>query len=287
MYETQTFISFSGEKEFERVQEISKYIDSINSKFDYSAKHIPVVPDVLVESILLNDFGVKSDDNKMVIGLNFANVTPVLLDYSKQDVLAVSGSTESKEMFVSYLKKTLVQMQIETLILDDYSESFGDVCDESMVSLYSKKVEDIQEMLASLRTTLTERYAERELSGTTAVAHMRPIVLVINSNDAIKYISENSEALEIYKDIVKKYKNLKSMILFTNVENDTITYSSPEVMKMMKDNYQLVIFEDLSNVKLFDVPLAVSRRFKTPLKDNEAYFLSGNTLRKIKTIIKR
>ena len=142
-------------------------------------------------------------------------------------------------------------------------------------------------MLASLRTTLTERYAERELSGTTAVAHMRPIVLVINSNDAIKYISENSEALEIYKDIVKKYKNLKSMILFTNVENDTITYSSPEVMKMMKDNYQLVIFEDLSNVKLFDVPLAVSRRFKTPLKDNEAYFLSGNTLRKIKTIIKR
>ena len=287
LYETQTFISFSGEKEFERVQEISKYIDSINSKFDYSAKHIPVVPDVLVESILLNDFGVKSDDNKMVIGLNFANVTPVLLDYSKQDVLAVSGSTESKEMFVSYLKKTLVQMQIETLILDDYSESFGDVCDESMVSLYSKKVEDIQEMLASLSTTLTERYAERELSGTTAVAHMRPIVLVINSNDAIKYISENSEALEIYKDIVKKYKNLKSMILFTNVENDTITYSSPEVMKMMKDNYQLVIFEDLSNVKLFDVPLAVSRRFKTPLKDNEAYFLSGNTLRKIKTIIKR
>lgn len=287
LYETQTFISFSGEKEFERVQEISKYIDSINSKFDYSAKHIPVVPDVLVESILLNDFGVKSDDNKMVIGLNFANVTPVLLDYSKQDVLAVSGSTESKEMFVSYLKKTLVQMQIETLILDDYSESFGDVCDESVVSLYSKKVEDIQEMLASLRTTLTERYAEREISGMTAVAHMRPIVLVINSNDAIKYISENSEALEIYKDIVKKYKNLKSMILFTNVENDTITYSSPEVMKMMKDNYQLVIFEDLSNVKLFDVPLAVSRRFKTPLKDNEAYFLSGNTLRKIKTIIKR
>ena len=287
LYETQTFISFSGEKEFERVQEIAKYIDSINSKFDYSAKHIPVVPDVLVESMLLNDFGVKSDDNKMVIGLNFANVTPVLLDYSKQDVLAVSGSTESKEMFVSYLKKTLVQMQIETLILDDYSETFGDVCDESAVSLYSKKVEDIQEMLASLRTTLTERYAEREISGMTAVAHMRPIVLVINSNDAIKYISENSEALEIYKDIVKKYKNLKSMILFTNVENDTITYSSPEVMKMMKDNYQLVIFEDLSNVKLFDVPLAVSRRFKTPLKDNEAYFLSGNTLRKIKTIIKR
>lgn len=287
LYETQTFISFSGEKEFERVQEISKYIESINSKFDYTARHIPVVPDVLVESTLSNDFGVKSDDNKMVIGLNFANVTPAFLDYSKQDILAVSGNTESKEMFVSYLKKTLVQMQIETLILDDYSESFGDICDESAVSLYSKKVEDIQEMLASLRTALTERYAEREISGMTAVARMRPIVLVINSNDAVKYISENSEALEIYKDIVKKYKNLKSMILFTNVENESITYSSPEVMKMMKDNYQFVIFEDLSNVKLFDVPLAVSRRFKTPLKDNEAYFLSGNTLRKIKTIIKR
>ena len=287
LYEAQTFISFSGEKEFERVQEISKFIDMVNSKFDYRAKYIPVVPDVLVDSVMEKEFGVKSDETGMVIGLNFADVTPVLLDYSKQNILAISGNTESRDMFISYLKKTIAQMQIETFILDDYSETFGDIRDESSVALYSKRIEDIQEMLISLRMKLSERYAEREVAGMSAVAKMHPIVFFINSNDAVKYISENEEILNVYKDIVKKYKNLKSLIIFTNVENDSISYSSPEVMKMMKDSYQLVIFEELKNVKLFDVPLALSRQFKTSLKENEAYFLSGNTLRKIKTIIKR
>lgn len=97
----------------------------------------------------------------------------------------------------------------------------------------------------------------------------------------------NKSALEAYRDIVKKYKNLKSLIIFTNIENDAISYSSPEVLKMMKDNYQFIVFEDLNNVKLFDSPLSLLKKFKTPLKDNEAYFLSGNVLKKIKTIIKR
>ena len=142
-------------------------------------------------------------------------------------------------------------------------------------------------MLVTLRTALVERYADREMNGVAAVNKMSPIVLIINSSDAVQFISENKDAMATYKDIVKKYKNLKALIIFSNIENDAISYSSPDVLKMMKDNYQFIIFEDLNNIKLFDCPLSLTKKFKVPLKDNEAYFLSGNVLKKIKTIIKR
>ena len=124
------------------------------------------------------------------------------------------------------------------------------------------------------------------MHGNTAVKQMKPIVLIINTTDAASYISENRTVLDTYKEIVKKYKNLKSLILFTNVENEAIAYGSPEVMKMMKDNYQFIMFEDLSAVKLFDCPMSLLKKFKTPLKDNEAYFLSGSELKKIKTVLR-
>ena len=288
IYEAQTYISFNGEKEFERVQAISNFIDEINAKYDYRAKRIPVVPEILIESIMQNEFNAKSDMSKMIIGLNFADVTPAIIDYSKQDILALSGSyLDSKNMFINYVKKTLMQMNIESYILDDYSGTFSDIADAPSVSLYSKNIEDITEMLVTLRTALVERYADREMNGVAAVNKMSPIVLIINSSDAVQFISENKDAMATYKDIVKKYKNLKAMIIFSNIENDAISYSSPDVLKMMKDNYQFIIFEDLNNIKLFDCPLSLTKKFKVPLKDNEAYFLSGNVLKKIKTIIKR
>lgn len=287
IYEAQTFISFDGEKEFERVQEISKFINKVNAKYSSTAKKIPVVPEILLSSMLYHDYGVKSDANHVVVGLNYANVTPVLLDYSMQDVLAISGSyKDGKYNFINYLKNSFLAIESTLYILDDYSGSFDDISDHANVSLYSRSVEDIGEMLNNLKNTLVERYAEREMHGVSVVKRMKPVILIINATDAAGHISENRIILETYKEIVKKYKNLKSLVLFTNIENETIAYSSPEVLKMMKDNYQFIMFEDLNAVKLFDCPMSLLKKFKNPIKDYEAYFLSGSELKKIKTVLR-
>ncbi len=287
IYEAQTFISFEGEKEFERVQEISKFIEEINENHTSSAKKIPVVPELLLSSMLQEEYNVASDTNKLIIGLDFANVTPVGLDYAHQDVLAISGSyMDSKYNFINYLKSSFASLGPEMYVLDDYSGMFGDISDDNNVLLYSKNIEDIDEMLINLKNNLVERYAARDMYGIATLEKMKPIILIINAIDAIGYISENKIVLETYKEIVKKYKNLKSLILFTNVENETIAYSSPEVLKMMKDNYQFIVFEDLNAVKIFDCPMSLLKKFKTTIKDNEAYFLSGNDLKKIKTVLR-
>ena len=287
IYEAQTYLAFEGEKEYERVQEIAKFIVDVNSKHSHKAKRIPVVPEILLSNMLSDEYGVTSDTNKLFIGLNFANVMPVALDYARQDVLALSGSyVDAKFAFINYLKSSFLALGAEMFVLDDYSGTFSDLADDDRVELYSKSVDDLAEMLFSIKNTLVERYAAREMHGNTAIKQMKPVVLIINTADAAAYISENRSVLETYKEIVKKYKNLKSFILFTNVENEAIVYGSPEVMKMMKDNYQFIMFEDLSAVKLFDCPMSLLKKYKTPLKDNEAYFLSGSELKKIKTVLR-
>lgn len=286
IYEAQAYTAFNGEKEFERVQEISSFIDEINAKHKVKAKKIPVVPEILLSSMLADEYGVTSDANQLVIGLNFANVTPVILDYTRQDVLALSGSyTDGKHTFINYLKSAFLSLDSELYILDDYSGTFSDISDHDNVLLYSRRVEDIIEMLNNLKNVLVGRYAEREMHGVPAVKKMKPIILIINTPDATSYISENRSLLETYKDIVKKYKGLKSLVLFTNIENEAITYNSPEVLKMMKENYQFIMFEDLNAVKLFDCSMSILKKFKNPIKDNEAYFLSGSGLKKIKTFL--
>lgn len=287
IYEAQTYLAFEGEKEFERVQEIAKFIVDTNNRHTQKAKRIPVVPEILLNNMLIEEYGAESNGEKLFIGLNYANVMPVALEYARQDVLAISGSyAESKVAFINYLKNSFLSLGTEMYVLDDYSGTFSDLADDERVELYSKNVDDLAEMLSAVKTTLVERYASREMHSNTAVKQMNPIVLIINTADAANYISENRTVLEIYKEIIKKYKNLKSLILFTNVENEAIAYGSTEVMKMMKDNYQFIMFEDLSAVKLFDCPMSLLKKFKAPLKDNEAYFLSGSELKKIKTVLR-
>lgn len=287
IYEAQTYLAFEGEKEFERVQEIAKFIVDINSKHTQKAKKIPVVPEILLSNMLSEEYGVVSNEDKLFIGLNYANFMPVALDYSRQDVLALSGSyVDAKVTFINYLKNSFLSLDTEMYILDDYSGTFSDLADDDRIELYTKSVDDLAEMLSAIKNTLVERYAAREIHGNTAIMQLKPVVLIINTTDAASYISENSAVLDTYKEIVKKYKNLKSLILFTNVENETIAYGSSEVMKMMKDNYQFIMFEDLNVVKLFDCPLSLLKKYKAPLKDNEAYFLSGSELKKIKTVLR-
>ncbi len=288
IYEAQTYISFNGEKEFERVQEISKFVAEISEKYNARARKIPVIPEILLEAMLVDEYGVENSSNGLVIGLNFADVSPVVLDFLKQEVLFISGGYHSsKQMFISYLKKSLIEINADLRILDDYSGTFADASNASCVSLYSKSSEDIVEMLNDFKSALLERYTEREMHGLSAIKKMDPLVLVMNSADAVGTISGNKEALEIYKEIIKKYKNLGSLIIFTSIENETISYSSPEILKMMKDNHQLVLFDDLSNAKLFECPLSLLKKYKGALKENEAFFLSGKELKKIKTVLSR
>ena len=57
-----------------------------------------------------------------------------------------------------------------------------------------------------------------------------------------------------------------------------------EILKKIKENKRAIIFEDLTNLKLFDVSMKQSREFSKPISLGDGYLLENGEYTKIKTI---
>lgn len=286
IYEAQTYLSFSGKKEYDRVLQIKSFVEQCNKANEGKrAKGIPYVPEILLEEEFYHQYNCHSDKNQFLFGLDYKTVEPIGIDWMNQSVLAISGSQKkNKTMFLVYMLKVLQEIQADVYILDDYSGAFEQIADADCVSLYSRSVEDVGEILEDIRMELQERASVREEEGVQAIREQHPIVFLIQNQDAITSISSDKKILTVYKDIMNKYKGLKSCIIFTNMENSQIPFSAPEVLKQMKENRQFLIFDNLNEVKLFDCPTSLLKKYKKPLENGEAYLLSGNELSKVKVV---
>ena len=91
-------------------------------------------------------------------------------------------------------------------------------------------------------------------------------------------------ALDAYKNIIGRYKDMKVCII-TYIENKNITYNDPEILKNIRDNRNILFFDDVANMKLFDVPLAMMRKYKKPIEVGDAYYIKDNDVIKLKTPI--
>lgn len=285
-YECQTYLAFEGEKEHERVDEMRKFVKGENEKNNgLKAKRIPQIPELLLEDDFKNDFGITINNNEIAIGLNYASVNPVFINYMQNNLIAMSGKNiNGASKFIEYFKRTICNIESDVYIVDDYTERFNDISEHENVLLYSKSLQDIKEILVAINNELQERYEERELSGTGYIKKLSPLMLIINSQDACKYISNDNEILELYGNIFSKYKGLKALVVFTETENVSISYSSPEVLKKIRDEGTILAFDDASNIKLVDVPMAVLKKYKKHLMENDAFLISNNELTKIKVV---
>ena len=286
IYEAQSFLAFEGEKEIDRIQVIMEFIDNINHQYDgKKAVQIPFIPDVLTENDFVNKFGACVGNNQFGIGLNFSTVLPIYFNWNIQTYCGIFGQkSKSKNNFLLYLKKYLCESSINLYIIDDYTGYFDDIASTDNVELYSRSSEDIGEILDDIKQELADRYSQRDIQGMSIVESMMPLVLIVHNNDVIDSISSDTALMSSYKEILSRYKGLKVCIIYTNLENEPITFNSPEVLKMMRDNRQFIAFEELSEIKLFDVPTSIMKKFPSQLKDEEGYFVSGNELTKFKTV---
>lgn len=67
------------------------------------------------------------------------------------------------------------------------------------------------------------------------------------------------------------------------VEDANIPYSAPEIIKNIRDHRNFMYFDDMNNMKIFDVPLAMSRNFKKPIELGDGYYIKNNECTKLKT----
>lgn len=289
IYECQTYLAFEGEKEIDRVNQIRQFIEELNSRENYQsrAKLIPVIPKLLTAGYIEKQFGtLMKSEGVLVNGLDYSTVTPNIIDLKEFNMIGLCGREKSgRGNYVRYFVNTLQNISesiAEVHIIDDVSKKFASLQSRSIVKNYTLNPEEIIPVVHQIGEQLETRYTRQMQGENQSLSDEPVIVLIIQNMDALEIMSKDKEVMELFKRIVTKYKGMKVTILFSNVANASIPFNAPEPLKMLKESKHFMVFDDLSNIKIVDVPLAVTRVFKKPLQVGDAYYFKGNECRKLK-----
>ena len=289
--ECQAYLAFEGEREIDRVTAIREYISQCNAKnVKKNAKIVPVIPEVLNSAFVLSNYsGYMQDDFSVAIGLNYATVSPFVLDFSALGVLAVTGREGSgKHNFIRYSVKMLECVHpgaSEVYIVDGISRKLVSLQNDTNVAAYEIMPEKAVSLLTEIESKLKARYDALANDTAVDVSKEKLLYVVLNSYDAIEAISNNPAAMAAYKNIIGKYKNMNVCVLLGGIENANVSYSAPEIIKKARDAKHFMFFDDMQNMKIVDMPLAVIRNFKKPIELGDCYYIRENDCVKIKSAL--
>ena len=286
--ECQTYLAFEGEKEIERVQEIRDYIEGLHERDGgLAARQIPSIPATLTtEAVIRQMREYMSKPFSVVTGMDYETVEPAAIDLASIGLLAVTGRERfGRHNWLRYILDMLERVypgQSEVYLVDSVEKRLSAMRGMKNIYAYGFLEEDAVTFIKEIEQRLKERY-EKLLSGEEDVlTSSKLLLLVIDNVDAIGKICDDPEALAAYESITGRYKNMRAGIfVFTN--NMTISYSAPEILKAVRDRRHIMCFDDINNIKVCDIPLAVERKFKKPIELGDGYYIRDNECRKMKT----
>ncbi len=288
-YECQMYLSFEGEKEFERVQAIKEFVGDINStQGKEKAKRIPEIPQRVTQEYLEINYPEAYQEEEIVLGLDFKTVLPSKLNLTKNKLLTIVGQKESNMR--SFAKRLVNEIKdrvggCELYIVDEIAGNWSEFEYLQETAFYSTSTDSSLSIFNEISYTLKRRYEELSTKIIDNLNEEPWIVLVIDSDEAINGISKDKASVECFKEIIGKYAEMKVFVLFCNVPNNNISFNSPELLKCVKDNKHYIVFEDMQNIKLVDIPISVSKKFKKQVKANDAYMIVDSEVVKIRTIV--
>ena len=289
--ECQMYLAFEGEKEIERVTAIKEYIKQCNAQnLKMNAKIIPVIPEILNSAFVLSNYsGYMQENLSVAMGLDYATVSPFVLDFTTLGVLAITGREGAgKHNFIKYSVKMLERVHpdaSEVYIVDGIARKLSVLQTDKNVKAYEIMPEKAVSLMSEIEATLKERYDALAVDATMDMSQEKLLYIIINSADAIEAISNDPTAMAAYRNITGKYKNMKVCVLLGGIENNSIQYSAPEILKKLRDSKHFMFFDDMQNIKVVDMPLAVMRNFKKPIEQGDCYYIKDNECVKIKSAL--
>lgn len=292
-YECQTYLAFEGEKEHERVDEMRKFVKEENEKNPKKkANIIPVIPDLLTSNYVdeqLSYFATNKYD--LVVGLNYANVSPFVLNLAALGSITVSGKENSgRSNFIRYLVSAMEKRNsdsTEIYITDNISRKLASLQDCTCVKSYSIMADSVTETVKNIELELEKRYSTLMSGEDNVLDNSSLIILIINNSDALELISNDTEAFNAYKNITGRYKNLNVCVIVGDYPNTNISYSAPELMRNLRDERHFLYFDDIDAMKIIDLPLAVIRENKKPISVGDCYYIKENECAKIKSVLNK
>lgn len=287
-YEAQIYQAFEADNELEIVSKTKEFIIEMAQKYaTYKKAGIPVVPSIVRWSNLIDRGGVDRPTN-IPIGISYASVNTISIDYQEHNAVLVSGDDRTTKIpFVKYLIAKNIEERarqlIEVHIFDDEMKSLGEYENLDTISCYANDVETMNKTWASIYEELSRRFEKASNEGIESIDSEKYIVMYINNKDYYTYVSNDRTILNQYKDAFSKFKRMKFIIWITNIEVAVNAIGIPDFIKLVREEKCVITFKNLSEQSVMELPMSIVRQFKKPLKDNEAYILTKGSFAKINT----
>lgn len=290
VYECQTYIAFAGEKEIDRINAIETYILETNAKYgEGRARRIPSIPTVLGADVLQNEYGCQCVEYNLPIGLSYAEVSPVSMDFAHLGLIGLCGGDDEIRIgFVEYalqeLESHMQDYPVETVIIDDVSKSLALIKSNPSVVNYTLDIDVIQGLLERWYVELDARY--NKLISEDGLENDKLLLLLINNNDVARKIDEDIDLTEKFNKIISRFKNLRVAIVFTNYQNNPVSYDAPVPLVKIRDDRHLLYFDEIDKLKPFDAPYEVVKANKKRLEKDDAFYIRDDIFEKIKLVTK-
>ena len=287
IFECQSYLAFSGEREIERIQEMYDFISAINSDNPgMQARIIPCIPTILPIHDLYGDFLAEKKGYKLPVGLTYNEVSPYYLDLANLGILGLCGKENTGhrnfiECIYSYLESRKSECPARIAVFDDVKRKFAELKLNTLTELYTLDVEQVKSVIEEWHEILTNRY-EKMLASENTADTSELLLMIIQNNDAAKVLSDDMGLMEKFHDITSRYKDMNVAVIFTNYPNNPVSYDAPEPIRMIKQERHCLFFEDIDNLKPFDVPYDALRANKKPLEVGDAYYIRDNEVVKLK-----
>lgn len=291
VYESQMFIAFEGEKEYERVKDIQIYVSQCNKKYpNQKAKIISEIPKILDMKYVKEYFPNINEQEKIMLGLDYDSIEPVSVGIYDNNLIVLTGKKEdSRYAFARYLLDLFQQQiygEVEFYIMDSMLGNWSEMEMLPETAFYSTDTNSSLSIISEIGQIVSERYMNLANHSLANLDSESWIIILVESYDAILSMSSDKTTMSIIRDLFGKYSEMKILFLFSNINNANIPFNAPEIMKIIKERKKYFVFDDIGNIKLTDIPLSVTRKYAKPIDAGDAYVIDENEIRKVRTVSK-
>lgn len=289
LYELQTYLTFEGEKEIDRSNAIKSFVTEMNQKnFGVVAKQIPSIPEKLTIDYLENNYALKKQKYLYPVALDYSTVDVVSLDFREINEFCLIGKDIAKKRFVLNSMLMAVENKILTedimlYIIDSVERPLKGQADKSYVEKYTIDYTGIGTILDEIYPELERRYEVLMEEGLEGIQGYPLYMILINNRDVVEYMSTTKELMIEYNKILKQFKSLGIVFIFSDIEDAAVAYGAPELLKKFKENRKAIVTSNLNEFKFCDIPSNIVRNSKV-LGHGDAYLMNGTDISRIKLI---
>lgn len=284
-YVCQYYQAFDAEKEYERISRIKEYIAETNKLYaNCFVKLIPEMPENVDEEYLSPIYHFSPEHPfSMPLGIDYEDICLQTIDLEKESMLGIVGTNElDKNAYVEFLLHLLLKQSgkapVKIYIVDDRERMYQQY---SSQCYYTDQPEKAAEVLTQIIDIVEFRIKNRE-NGKKPENGDPFIVVLVQSQEAMALMTKEKQLSDKFRTLVMEQKGARVCFLFTDVPNAMVSFGASEAQKQLKQARQFLLYENLALVKAIDVPTGVTRKYKKELLPGEAYYLSGNTVKKIR-----